>query len=272
MFNKLTNCAIDSALKAGKILKEGFGTSFEISNKIGKNNLVTEYDKRSESIIIENIKSLFPEHSFLAEESGETGNQNIDSIQWVIDPLDGTVNFAHSLPIFSVSIAAIHNNEILCGVVFHPMLDELFVAEKGIGAFLNGKPIYVSNSIELDSSFLVTGFPYNVNTNPCGCIDHFVSIIQRGIPVRRLGSAALDLAYVACGRFDGFWEINLHSWDVAAGVLMVLEAGGKVTQYNNQKYWLDNETMIATNGKIHNQICDVLSRCGCGINFSNNQK
>ncbi|MBI5324738.1 MAG: inositol monophosphatase [Ignavibacteriae bacterium] len=272
MFNQLTNCAVDSALKAGKILKEGFGTSFEIFNKIGKNNLVTEYDKRSESIIIENIKSVFPDHSFVAEESGNSGNIDNDSIKWVIDPLDGTVNFAHSLPIFSVSIAAVKNKEILCGVVYHPILDELFIAEKGTGSFLNDKPIKVSKSTELDSAFLVTGFPYNVNSNPCGCIDHFVSIIQRGIPVRRLGSAALDLAYVACGRFDGFWEINLHSWDVAAGVIIVQEAGGIVTQYNNEKYWLDNQTLIATNGKIHNQICNVLIKCGCGINFGRNQK
>ncbi|OGU17437.1 MAG: hypothetical protein A2X61_09030 [Ignavibacteria bacterium GWB2_35_12] len=266
MFNKITNCAVESALKAGKILKEGFGTSFIISNKIGKNNLVTEFDKRSESIIIENIKSVFPGHVFLAEESGNTGIATSGSVLWIIDPLDGTVNFAHSLPIFSISIAAVQNKEILCGVVYHPILDELFVAEKGKGAFLNGKEIKVSNSDDLESGFLVTGFPYNVNSNPCGCIEHFVSIIQRGIPVRRLGSAALDLAYVACGRFDGFWEINLNPWDVAAGILLVQEAGGLVTQYNKEKYWLDDQTMIATNGKIHKQICDVLSRCGCGIN------
>jgi myo-inositol-1(or 4)-monophosphatase len=268
MFNKLTNCAVDSALKAGKVLKEGFGTSFEISNKIGKNNLVTEYDKRSESIIIENIKSVFPDSVFLAEESGNTGIAAKDSVQWIIDPLDGTVNFAHSLPIFSISIAAVQYEEILCGVIYHPLLDELFVAEKGKGAFLNGKEIKISNTDDFDSAFLVTGFPYNVNSNPCGCIDHFVSIIQRGIPVRRLGSAALDLAYVACGRFDGFWEINLNPWDVAAGVILVQEAGGLVTQYNMDKYWLDSQSLIATNGKIHRQVSNVLSQCKCGINFN----
>jgi myo-inositol-1(or 4)-monophosphatase len=267
MFNNLTQCAVNSALKAGKILQEGFGTSFKISNKEGINNLVTEFDKRSERIIIENIKEIFPEHTFLAEESGKTGNFSHEIIQWVIDPLDGTVNFAHALPIFSVSIAAVLKREILCGVVYHPMLDELFVAEKGIGAFLNQKPLHVSNSDELETSFLVTGFPYNVNKNPCGCIDNFVNIIMKGIPVRRLGSAALDLAYVACGRFDGFWEINLNPWDVAAGVLLVKEAGGLVTQYNMDDYWIDNQSIVATNGIIHKQICDVLGTCSCGIRY-----
>ena len=149
------------------------------------------------------------------------------------------------------------------------MLDELFVAENSMGSFLNGKSIHVSHALELDSAFLVTGFPYNVDKNPCGCIDHFINIIMKGIPVRRLGSAALDLAYVACGRFDGFWEINLNPWDVAAGVILVKEAGGLVTQYNMDDYWIDNQSIIATNGKIHNQICDVLSQCSCGINYAN---
>ena len=269
MFNNLTQCAVDTALKAGKILHEGFGTSFKVFNKEGKNNLVTEFDKRSERIIIESIKEIFPNHTFLAEESGETGKLKDDAIEWIIDPLDGTVNFAHSLPIFSVSIAAVLNREILCGVVYNPMLDELFVAEKDKGSYLNGKPIKVSLSEKLETSFLVTGFPYNVNKNPCGCIDQFISILMEGIPVRRLGSAALDLSYVACGRFDGFWEINLHPWDVAAGVLLVKEAGGKVTQYNMDDYWIDHQSIVATNGFIHKPICDVLGTCSCGVNYGN---
>lgn len=265
MIDDLTKCAVDAALKAGKILRDGFGTSFEIFSKEGKNNLVTEFDKLSEKAIIGHLHSEFPEHIFLAEESGKTGKLIQDIVRWIIDPLDGTVNFAHGLPIFSISIAAELNGEILCGVVYHPILDELFVAGKNKGAFLNGKIIKVSENNDFESSMLVTGFPYNVNTNPCGCIDHFIGIIKRGIPVRRLGSAALDLAYVACGRFDGFWEINLNPWDVAAGVLLVQEAGGKVTQYNGEKYWIDNNSILATNDKIHTEIASVLSHCGCSF-------
>ncbi len=263
--NELTICAIEAAKKSGDILKKGFGTSFEIFNKEGKNNLVTEYDKLSEKTIIEVIKRKFPHHSFLAEESGASGNNDNNEIKWVIDPLDGTVNFAHSLPIFSISIAAIKGNEILTGVVFHPILNQLFVAEKDNGAYLNDKPIKVSTNSNFDSSFLVTGFPYNVNENPCGCIDHFVSIIKQGIPVRRLGSAALDLCYVACGIFDGFWEINLHPWDVAAGVLIVKEAGGMVTQYDGSDYTIFDQTMLATNGKIHQTVISTLEKCHCNF-------
>ena len=267
MIKELTDCAIKSALKAGNLLKKGFGTSFEISSKEGKNNLVTEYDKLSEKTIIDQIHSVFPKHVFLAEESGKTGTLSKNIVRWIIDPLDGTVNFAHGLPIFSISIAAELNGEILSGVVYNPMLEELFVAKKGEGAFLNDKKIVVSDNDNLDSSFLVTGFPYNISQNPCGCIDHFVKIIKQGIPVRRLGSAALDLAYVAAGRFDGFWEINLHPWDVAAGILLVKESGGKVTQYNEKPYWIDNDTILATNGKIHTEIASVLSRCHCDSRY-----
>lgn len=265
MFNEITNIAIKAALDAGKILKEGFGTSFEISSKEGKNNLVTEYDKKSEALIIDTIKSNFPNHYFLAEESGASGITNSDEVQWIIDPLDGTVNFAHNLPIFSISIAAHKNNELLCGIIYQPILDELFVAESGKGSYLNNKKISVSNNEDFDSSFLVTGFPYNVNLNPCGCIDTFVDIIKQGIPVRRLGSAALDLAYVACGRFDGFWEINLNPWDVAAGAILVQEAGGSVTQYDNSTYSITDNSILATNGKIHPRTVELLA-CYCDPN------
>ncbi len=215
----------------------------------------------SEKIIIDNIRSTFPEHNFLAEESGYTESGLQGSIRWIIDPLDGTVNFAHGLPIFSISIAAEQAGEVICGVVYHPMLDELFVAAKGQGATLNGSPVSVSGTAGLDSSFLITGFPYNVGDNPCHCIDLFVDIIKRGIPVRRLGSAALDLAYIAAGRFDGFWEIGLNPWDVAAGILLIREAGGTVTQFNGQQHELVSETMLATNGKIHHELISILTKC-----------
>ncbi len=259
MIEELTKCAVDAALKAGAILRNGFGTAFEISNKEGRNNLVTEYDHLSEKAIIGHINNVFPEHVFLAEESGSTGMNKPDVVRWVIDPLDGTVNFAHSLPIFSISIAAELNRELLCGVIYHPILDELFVAKKGMGATLNGRKISVSSNSDINSAFLVTGFPYNVDRNPGHCVEHFVGIIRKGIPIRRLGSAALDLAYVAAGRFDGFWEIELNPWDVAAGVLLVREAGGKVTQYNDVPYWIEDPSMLATNGQIHEQVSETLT-------------
>lgn len=258
---KIKRSAIDAALEAGIILKEGFGTSFEISNKEGKNNLVTEYDHRSEISIINHLKQELPNSRFLAEESGSSGSENSDNILWVIDPLDGTVNFANNLPIFSISIAAVYKQEIIAGVVYHPILNELFVATKGDGASLNGNMIRISKSHELATSILVTGFPYNVNENPCRCIDIFVDVIKQGIPVRRLGSAALDLAYVAAGRFDGFWEIMLNPWDVAAGAILVEEAGGKVTQFNRDRFNINDETILATNGIIHEELSELLSTC-----------
>ncbi len=264
---KILECAIETALGAGKILKEGFGTNFLISNKEGINNLVTEYDTRSEEYIIGNLRKAFPSHSFLAEESGRTGQPAQGCIRWVIDPLDGTVNFAHALPVFSVSIAAELDGELLCGVVYHPILDQMFYAQKNGGAFMNDNPIRVSANSDIRTAFLVTGFPYNVSQNPCNCIDHFVQIIKDGIPVRRLGSAALDLAYVAAGIFDGFWEINLNPWDVAAGALLVKEAGGKVTQYNGSDYSIYNQSILATNGKLHNEITGTLMKCRCKVNY-----
>lgn len=260
---KILECAIESALGAGKIVKEGFGTNFLVSNKEGINNLVTEYDTKSEKFIIDNIKKAFPSHQFLAEESGKSNPKHNGEITWVIDPLDGTVNFAHALPIFSVSIAAELNGEILCGVIYHPILDQLFYAEKGGGAFMNDRKIHVSAKSDFRKSFLVTGFPYNVSQNPCNCIDHFVQIIKDGIPVRRLGSAALDLAYVAAGIFDGFWEVNLNPWDVAAGAILVEEAGGRVSQYNLNKFDIHSQTILATNGILHSEISEKLMKCGC---------
>lgn len=269
MFEKYTEIAIETAVGAGRILLEGFGNSFKISNKEGKNNLVTEYDQKSEKYIISQLKSYFPDSAFLAEESGSSNLLNEEQFTWVIDPLDGTVNFAHNLPIFCVSIALIKGKEVLSGVVYNPILDELFVAEKGKGSFLNSERIFVSRCNELDKSFLVTGFPYNIDSNPGNCVDQFVQMLKYGIPVRRLGSAALDLAYVAAGRFDGFWEINLNPWDVAAGFLLVEESGGKVTQYNLAEYWIDKNNILATNGLIHSELSKTLLSCYIELNNGN---
>jgi myo-inositol-1(or 4)-monophosphatase len=169
------------------------------------------------------------------------------------------VNFAHGIPVFCVSIAAVLEGELQCGVIYQPMLGELFTALRGAGAWLNGHRLRVSSVGELDEAVLVTGFPYNVAENPGNCIEHFVRFLQRGLPVRRLGSAALDLAYVAAGRFDGFWEIALNPWDVAAGILLVLEAGGMVTHYDGSPHRLEpRSNILASNGRIHTQMQRVL--------------
>lgn len=244
--NALLQTAIDAAQKAGKVLKEGFGTDYTISSKSQIHDLVTEYDHKSEAIIIETIRSSFPDHQILTEESGHHASDG--DITWIIDPLDGTVNYAHGIPFFCVSIAAIQGTDILCGVIYSPMTEELFSAEKDGGAFLNGNSYKVTQQTSLLHSFLVTGFPYSVKENPLHCIEHFAHIVGMGIPIRRLGSAALDLAYVAVGRFDGFWEVALQPWDMAAGALLVKEAGGIVVDYSgNDLNVMQSSSIIAGN-------------------------
>ncbi len=256
----ITLFGIEAALAAGELLRQGFGGSFAVSSKSGLHNLVTEYDHRAEEQIISFLRSEFPSSEFLAEESGGK-NTSSSSLQWIIDPLDGTVNFAHGIPIFSVSIAAMQNNEILSGVVYQPITHELFVAQKNGGATLNGIPIRVSKTDELKKGILATGLPYNLAENPGDCIGHFTDILQLGLPIRRLGSAAIDLCYVASGRFDGFFEISLAPWDCAAGVLIVEEAGGKITSWDGEK--LDPfsyGSVLASNGHLHNALAKVLQR------------
>jgi myo-inositol-1(or 4)-monophosphatase len=259
-FTHVTMLAIEAAIQAGEILRHGFGTRFSISSKQGTHNLVTEYDHKSEKFIIDFIRHHIPHSKFLAEESGESGDDE-ENLVWIIDPLDGTVNFAHEIPVFSVSIAAEKKGEVISGVVFAPITNELFVAEKGKGAFLNGTPIRVTPTQELKGSILATGFPYNLAENPFHCIEHFVDILRLGIPIRRLGSAAIDLAYIAAGRFDGFFEVSLAPWDSAAGVLLVNEAGGKVTHWDQSPFSVREKTpILATNGHIHEALAKVLSR------------
>lgn len=260
MIEKIKLIAIEAAIEAGKILKEGYGKNIKIGSKSGVNDLVTEYDIKSEKRIIEILSSEFPGCNFLCEESGKSAKTD-SPIRWIIDPLDGTVNFAHKVPFFSISIAAEVDGEIVAGVVYQPMLEELFVAVRGQGAFLNGERTFVSDCEDINRSYLVTGFPYNVGENPGNCIEVFVDIVQLGIPVRRLGSAALDLAYVAGGRFDGFWEIDLNPWDVAAGILLVEEAGGKVTNFDRSPYKLGDRTILATNGLIHIKASELITTC-----------
>lgn len=252
----LREAALHAAVEAGAILERGFGTSFDVTSKEGRHNLVTEHDLASETCIMKVLRSYTPSAAFLTEETGtHTGTGDIT---WVIDPLDGTVNFAHGIPIFCVSIAAVVAGVTVAGVIHHPLLDETFSAVAGEGAFLNNTPLGVSQTNRLHESILVTGFPYNVHENPKRCIDTFGEILSLGVPVRRLGSAALDLAYVAAGRFDGFWEVELQPWDMAAGVLMVHEAGGMVTHYGHRPFALGSDSILATNGRIHRQLADVI--------------
>ncbi len=223
------NLAILAALSAGELLKKGFRSSLSISNKEGKQNLVTQYDLLSEQMLMERIQKEYKDHSFLTEESGL--HEAKSEWTWVIDPLDGTVNFAKGIPCFAVSIALFFRKEPVMGTIFHPLTQELFVAEKGKGAFLNGQHIQVSSTSSFENSFLATGLPYNVHENPLDCLHTLSTIAQTGAPIRRLGAACIDLAYVACGRFDAFWEVVLQPWDFAAASLLVQEAGGIISNY-----------------------------------------
>jgi myo-inositol-1(or 4)-monophosphatase len=247
--NIIKQTAIEAAQKAGDLLREGFGSIFTISSKSTVHDLVTEFDLRSESIIIDIIRERFPQHQILTEETGHHASDS--DFTWIIDPLDGTVNFAHGIPIFCVSIAAKQGDDILCGVIYSPMTEEMFIAEKDHGASVNDKSCKVSQQNSLKNAFLVTGFPYSVKENPGHCIDHFSHMVGMGIPIRRLGSAALDLAYVAAGRFDGFWEISLQPWDMAAGALLVKEAGGIIMDYSgNDIDFTKQSSIIAGNFEI----------------------
>jgi myo-inositol-1(or 4)-monophosphatase len=250
------NFAIQTARDAGQLLLEKFGRKINISLK-GDINLVTEADLASESLIIERIKSYYPKHSILAEESGNAVTDGNSTWKWIIDPLDGTTNFAHGYPCFCVTLALEHEGKIVIGVTFDPTRNELFAAEKGQGATLNNKPIRVSTTENLSDALLVTGFPYNFKQKE-NFARHLTEFLLQSRGVRRDGSAAIDLAYVACGRFDGFWEEGLNPWDVAAGVLLIEEAGGCVTYYDGTSYSIYQPPICASNGLIHNEMLAVL--------------
>ena len=245
-----------AAREAGEKLKKKLGKIREIEFK-GKNNLVTEVDKLSERTIIDRIKRSFPSHDIFAEESGRH-SKNSDHV-WIIDPLDGTTNYAHAYPFFSVSIALEVGGVVEAGLVYDPVKDELFTAERGNGALLNGEGIRVSDSQNLGHSHLATGFVHENNKMVEDNLKHFANFIRRARAVRRDGSAALDLCYVACARFDGFWELGLNPWDTAAGVLIVEEAGGKITDFKGGKFSIYVKEILTSNGRIHGEMIDVLS-------------
>ncbi len=223
----------------------------------GRVDLVTDADLASEKYIIKAITAKFPEHSILAEEGSSVDNGS--EFKWVVDPLDGTTNFAHNFPFYCVSIGCEYQGEIIAGAIFDPERNEMFEAVKGGGARLNRKVIRVSDKNKLEKSLLATGFPYDIGTSSEDNLKFFRRFIKRARAIRRAGSAALDLAYLACGRFDGFWELKLHPWDSAAGSLIVKEAGGRVTSFDGSKYTIYNKYILASNGRIHRQMINILT-------------
>jgi myo-inositol-1(or 4)-monophosphatase len=256
----LLDFTIQTAREAGRLLAERFGRKIEISNK-SEIDLVTESDLASERLIIDRIKTHYPRHSILAEESGITEARDDDAQsdwRWIIDPLDGTTNYAHGYPCFCVSIGLAHKGKLELGVVYDPIRDEMFAAERGQGASLNGRRIRVSPTMNLSAALLCTGFPYDVRQRN-EFARHFASFIMHAQGVRRDGAAALDLAYVAAGRFDGFWEEGLKPWDVAAGALIVAEAGGRITHYDGSAFDIYTAPILASNGLIHEQMMRVLA-------------
>jgi myo-inositol-1(or 4)-monophosphatase len=248
---------MQTARDAGRILAERMGR-VKISNK-GDIDLVTESDLASEKLIIDRIRTHYPRHAILAEESGEASvaGETKSEWKWIIDPLDGTTNYAHGYPCFCVSIGLARAGRVELGVVYDPLRDELFAAERGQGATLNDRKIRVSEIEELNRSMLCTGFPYDVRERPHFAIQ-FSNFTMKAQAVRRDGSAALDLAYVACGRFDGFWEDGLNPWDVAAGVILIEEAGGRVSDFRGQPLNIYSPKVLVSNGLIHEQMMAVL--------------
>jgi len=253
---RIRDVGVAAAARAGEILLNYWGKTHTVEKK-GAINLVTEADLASENAIIQLIRGVFPDHSVLAEESGVT--LGTDSYEWIIDPLDGTTNFAHHLPDFSLSIALAFEGDIVFGVVLNPVTGELFCGTRGEGSTLNGRSIRVSSTKVIGESLLVTGFPYDFQSVIRPLIYRFERCLMAAQGVRRLGSAALDLCYVACGRFDGFWEQNLAPWDTAAGVVIAREAGARISNFSNGPYSIEKKEILATNGFIHQEMTALLT-------------
>jgi myo-inositol-1(or 4)-monophosphatase len=248
--------AAAAAKKAGELQRRQLGGDVTVSRK-GAIDLVTDVDRESERIIVGAIRAAFPDHNILAEE-GEY-DATASPCRWIIDPLDGTTNYAHGFPWFAVSIALEVAGVVQAGVVYHTMLDELYTAVRGEGAFVNGRPLRVSTNGVMRDALLATGFPYDRTMENENNIDLFVAFTMASRGVRRAGAAALDLACVAAGRLDGFWECKLKPWDVAAGMLLVQEAGGQVTGYDGEPYGIHEHRIVASNGVIHPQMLAVIA-------------
>jgi myo-inositol-1(or 4)-monophosphatase len=248
---------IAAAYKGQRVHLSHYGRGKSKVEKKGVIDLVTEADTESEKIILGTIKNTFPDHSVLAEESGL--NKGKTDYKWIVDPLDGTTNFAHQLGLFSISIAFALGDDTVIGIVLNPVTGELFTAAKGKGAELNGRPIKVSNAQKVSESFLVTGFPYDLIDCFNPLMTRFSKCLKASQGVRRLGSASIDLCFVACGRFDGFWEQNLKPWDTAAGELIAREAGATITDFSNKPFNIYKKEILATNGNVHEEMLSLLA-------------
>jgi myo-inositol-1(or 4)-monophosphatase len=253
--DRVKQVGISAAYKGAKILRSHFGNITRVDKK-GAIDLVTEADLRSEEEVISTVQAAFPDHTILAEESGL--KEGTPDCSWLIDPLDGTTNFAHQVPIFCISIAFATRGDLRVGIVLNPINGELFTATRGGGAQCNGNSIQVSSTSRISDSLLVTGFPYNLREIFDPIINRYARCLRAVQGIRRLGSAALDLCYVACGRFEGFWEQNLKPWDTAAGSLIAAEAGAQVTDFSNRSFQVDAKEILATNGQIHDEMLSLL--------------
>ncbi len=256
--SSLLDFAVETAREAGALLRDHFGRAVDVRYKSSPIDLVTEADLLSETFIKERIAAHYPRHAILAEESGH--HAGASEYRWLIDPLDGTTNYAHGYPFFCVTLALEYRGEIVLGVAYDPLREELFMAERGAGATLNGRPIRVSHTEALAKGLLATGFPYTIRNQPDESLTYFARFVKTAQAIRRDGSAVLDLCYLACGRFDGFWELGLRPWDMAAGALMVEEAGGRVTRFDGSPFRLSEPEILASNGLIHEEMIAVLTR------------
>jgi len=261
----LRDAAVAMAREAGALVREGWGAPHAPEHK-GAIDLVTEFDRRSEALLLGRIAERHPGHAVLAEESGGSGPELRAGVparvRWIVDPLDGTTNFAHNYPFFAVSIGVEVDGVLAAGAVYDPVRDEMFAAAAGRGATLDGRPIEVSTVARLADALLVTGFPYDVRQDPRRFLGPFEAFLVRAQGLRRDGSAALNLCYLACGRFDGFWEHHLSPWDMAAGVLIASEAGGRVTRFDGTPFSLSGREILATNGPLHGEMMAVLAGAG----------
>lgn len=253
----LRAAAVELARAAGAIVRKGWGVRHRPERK-GRIDLVTTFDRRSESYLLAEIARRFPGHAVLAEESGAHAAGD-SRVRWIVDPLDGTTNFAHNYPFFAVSVGVEVDGALAAGAVFDPVRGEMFSAASGGGALLNDAPLAVSDIAKLEDALLVTGFPYDVREHPERSVPAFTAFLARAQGIRRDGSAALNLCYLACGRFDGFWEADLSPWDLAAGSLIVREAGGRVTNYTGGSFALEGRQILASNGRLHEEMIRVLA-------------
>jgi len=253
---KELDVAVDIAILAGRFIKSRVGKLKEVQYK-GEIDIVTDVDKKAEALIIKNLKKSFPEYGILAEESIE---KEKGDVKWIIDPIDGTTNFAHGFPFFAVSIALEKQGKTVLGIVYDPMRDELFSAVKGKGAYLNKKKIMVSNVKDMGKAFLATGFSYNFKKTKQNNMQNFFNFMMASMAVRRAGAASLDLCCVACGRFDGFWELDLCPWDTAAAELIIRESGGKVSKVDGSRFSNYEKSMVASNGLLHKEMLKILAK------------